>query len=91
MYPIAHVLLAAGAAMPTRVAATGTAQRAAGGEGYVDWSAGPAGSTWRRLSEDSARATRRPAWREALGWAPKPVAVPRSLGRPAQEVVASLS
>ena len=54
MYPIAHVLLAAGAAMPRRVVATGTAHRAAGGgEGdattYVDWSMGAALSGFPRL------------------------------------------
>lgn len=49
MYPIAHVLLAAGAAMPTRVVATGTVQRAAGGEGFVDWSMGAALSGFPQL------------------------------------------
>eukprot|EP00322_Chrysochromulina_rotalis_P024281 CAMPEP_0115854882 /NCGR_PEP_ID=MMETSP0287-20121206/14256_1 /TAXON_ID=412157 /ORGANISM="Chrysochromulina rotalis, Strain UIO044" /LENGTH=345 /DNA_ID=CAMNT_0003309019 /DNA_START=136 /DNA_END=1173 /DNA_ORIENTATION=- len=38
MYPIGHILLAAGAALPTHIAATGTTKVAAGGRGKVDWS-----------------------------------------------------
>lgn len=38
MYPIGHILLAAGAAAPTQIAATGTTKVAAGGHGRVDWS-----------------------------------------------------
>ena len=41
MYPVAHALLAAGAAMPT-VVATGSSKPAAGGGGVVDWSVGAA-------------------------------------------------
>jgi len=41
MYPVAHVLLAAGAGMP-RVVATGTSKPAASGGGVVDWSVGAA-------------------------------------------------
>lgn len=42
MYPIAHVLLAAGAAEPTNVVAAGTAKAASNGEGRVDWTVGAA-------------------------------------------------
>jgi dihydrodiol dehydrogenase / D-xylose 1-dehydrogenase (NADP) len=38
MYPIGHILLAAGAAAPSQIVATGTTKPAAGGQGRVDWS-----------------------------------------------------
>lgn len=38
MYPIGHILLAAGAALPTRIRATGTTKVAADGRARVDWS-----------------------------------------------------
>ena len=42
MYPIAHILLAAGATIPSRVVASGTTKPATGGSGLVDWAVGAA-------------------------------------------------
>jgi len=38
MYPIGHILLAAGAAPPTRICASGTTKTASDGRSRVDWS-----------------------------------------------------